>query len=256
MTEPGSFQRYFHERADLAERLYSEGLRTDALLIATVALDSLAAIWEHDFVLRFGNGSDLRLAAYVQKFSGDERAEKIAVVFLAEDVLQHGPPRLHEVARRLLDRRDVDESPVRPMEFRGTPRAYLDVDWAGLITEEPALAAESNLEKLVARYTYPALLYRLHRCAVAHTMSTGSRTSDFSSGNPDDEISYFPRWVSTGRVHPISLKIGLRAITNWVRASVTSYVAECDRLGKRPADDFEPNAKSLAKLQRKWKDMK
>lgn len=258
MPDPGTFERYFHDRAELAEQLYREGWRHEAVLIASVALDALANICEHD--KKTADVSQLdRFRGFVERYTGDSDARKIAVVFLAEDMLRFGPPRLDDVARRLLSKRNVDagEPIARPIEFATSPFAHLDAEWSALILEEPTLSGEGQIEQLaVGRYTYAALVYSLTRCAVAHALSRGSRTSDFSSGEPDDEISYFPPYEVGGRTRPISLKVGLRKMTQWLRAAATNYSAECAKLGTKPADGFDPNAESLARLQEKWKKMK
>lgn len=258
MPDPATFERYFHDRAELAEQLYRDGWRHEAVLIASVALDALANICEHD--QKAGRTSHLeRFRRFVEHYSADADARKIAVVFLAEDMIRHGPSRLHDVARSLLAKRNVDpgEKIARPMEFATSPFAHLDADWSALTVEEPTLLGEGQIEQLATqRYTYAALVYSLTRCAVAHALSRGSRTSDFSSGEPDEEISYFPPYEVGGRTRPISLKVGLRKMTQWLRGAATNYSAECERLGKTPADGFDPNANALATLSEKWEKIR
>ncbi len=255
MPDPETFERYFHERADLAEHLYRDGWRHEAVLIATVALDALANIREHDHKLKRINGAE-RLSQFVQRYAGDPDTRKIAVVFLAEDILAIGPARLHEVARRLLLARDVNpaQEATSSFEFQASPFAHLDCEWDELVNKEPALAPENDIEKLAReRYTYPALLYSLTRCAVVHSLTRGTRTSDFSRDEPDDEISYLPPYEDAGRMRPISQKVGLRRITTWLRTATTNYAAECEHHGIRPADGFDANAKSLDQLYGAWK---
>lgn len=255
MPEPRTFETYFHDRANLAESLYRDGWRHEAVLIASVALDALANIWEHDKNLNHVN-SAVRLANFVQSYTGDADAMKIAVVFLAQDMLAHGPPRLHAIAKRLLAKRNVDLSGQRPrpMTSGTSPYVHLDADWLGVTVEEPALANEPAMERLATeRYTYPALLYTLTRCAVAHSLSRGTRTSDFSGKEPDEEISYFPPHVGGNATRPISLKIGLKRITNWVRTTATGYARECEQLGAEPANAFDPSGHSLCRLYGAWR---
>lgn len=257
MPDPATFERYFHDRADLAEQLYRNGWRHEAVLIATVALDALANIWEHDHKLQRTNGAN-RLAQFVQQYAGDPETKKIAVVFLAEDMLAFGHPRLHEVARRLLVARHVNPSKeVAPsFEFQASPLAHLDCEWNALAVEEPDLAPENGIRKLASeRYAYPALLYTLTRCAVAHSLTRGSRTSDFSRDDSDDEISYFPPYEASGRTRPISQKVGLRRVTTWLRTAATNYAAECEELDIKPAGGFDANAKSLRHLYSAWKNL-
>ena len=258
MPDPATFERYFHDRAELAEQLYRDGWRHEAVLIASVAIDALANICEHDQKTP-GAGHLERFRSFVEHYSADADARKIAVVFLAEDMIRHGPPRLHDVARSLLAKRNVDpgDKIARPMEFATSPFAHLDAEWSALVVEECALSGESKIEALATeRYTYAALVYSLTRCAVAHALSRGSRTSDFSSIEPDDEVSYFPPYEVGGRTRPISLKVGLRKMTRWLRAAATNYSAECKKLGKKPADNFDPNAESLATLSEKWEKIR
>ena len=179
MPNPATFERYFHDRAELAEQLYRDGWRHEAVLIASVAIDALANICEHDQKTP-GAGHLERFRSFVEHYSADADARKIAVVFLAEDMIRHGPPRLHDVARSLLAKRNVDpgDKIARPMEFATSPFAHLDAEWSALVVQECALSGESKIEALATeRYTYAALVYSLTRCAVAHALSRGSRTS-------------------------------------------------------------------------------
>jgi len=249
-----AFEKYFCDRAELAETLYRGGWRNEAFLLATVALDALAAIWQHDLSTS-NDSSALRMAAFVQKFSSDPKAHTIAAVFLGEDLLTHGPPRLASLADALLAARGVGRERVQDFGYRAGPLAHKDTDWAELVAQHPSIA-EPELEKLAAHYTYPALLYRLHRCAVAHSLSSGTRTSCFSESEPDDEISYFPEFIVRGKVRPISLKIGLATVTRWVRACVSAYVAECIQADREPAQGYDPNAESLENLRRLFRKLK
>jgi hypothetical protein len=249
MPTPAEFESYFHKRADLAEELYasSTGNRTAAKLMAVVALDALGAIWKHDYAATTSTTTFL-LAEFVQTFVPDKRSDWIAVVFLAEDLIRMGPPRLAPVAKKLLQERDADPCP--PNEF---PHSHKDKNWADLVVEEPSFANEAALEKLAKRYTYPALLYSLLRCSVAHSFTTGSRVSDYSPMEGDDDISYSAPELFAGQRKPICIKFGIRTITGWLRAAATNYAAKCAADGKQPAEGYDANKQSFQKLEELWK---
>ena len=259
---PAEFEAYFHKRASFAEDLYRQGWRNEAHLVATVALDSLANIWRHTLEPLPANAaksSALRQLEFVQKFTGDPDVNRIVVIFLAEDIIARRVTRLIPLAERLLRAR-VASYRERPtvMEMRESPAAHLDKDWQELVHEEPDLARETALEKTARHYTYPAMLWRLYRCSLAHSLSKGDRTSDFSGSEPDDEVSYFPAWTDGARQRPISLKLGLKATTNWIRAGVTGYAKECTQQGVDPVGTFNPTAVSLAELlgDKVWRGVK
>lgn len=256
MATDQQFANHFYQRADLAERLYTERFRTEAYLLATVAIGALSAIRKHDDGLAHQPAA-LEFAQFLDDFGGDPRTSHVAVVFLAEDAVRGGPARLHEVAYRLLeDRSAIRGTKPTSFEFRESPHAHRDCTWEALATEVPAFASEPKLRDVAKHYTYGALLYRLYRCGPAHALSRPYRATVFSQDEPDDEISYFPEFLAGGRVRPISLKIGLLAATNWLRASATAYAAHCAARDRRPADGFEPGAESLASLARVWNDFK
>jgi hypothetical protein len=252
MPTPGQFEAYFHKTADKAEELFSSGFRTEAYLMTTVAIDALAAIWRHDFGMPEASGTK-NFASFVREFVADPAAERICVVFFAEDLLAFGPARLHPVAQRLLEQRAASRNRVPGVVEGEAPHAHKDVTWTDLVVEEPSLANENALEELAEDYTRSALAYRLYRCGPAHALSRGSRTSGFSSGDGDDEISYFPRYLSGNVTLPISLKIGIKTFTQWLRTAATRYAAACAKAGKRPADNFDASASSLALLHKKWR---
>jgi hypothetical protein len=253
MADPGSFEQFFHEHAALSEELYERGQRQAARLLAAVGIDALAAIWEHDFSIN-EPASDLRLVKFMQTFlPADARTRKIAVVLFAEDLHQFGPVRLHALAQRLLADRNADPTVMKGFDFREMPHAHKDKDWADLVLEEPSLAPETAVEGIATRYTYPAMVYRLVRCASAHLLSSGHRVNDFSSPKGDDEVSYWGPMIVSGQRRPISIKFGIRLLTGWLRDGATSYVGQCARAGKRPADGLDANAESVAILAAKWK---
>ncbi len=257
MPTAEEFESFFHRRADLAERLHADDARTEAYLIASVALDALATIAEAAGHVPANQRPALRLAEFVAQHADPVLARRLAVVFVAQDMIACGPARLHPIATRLLTARAALKGP-KPTEWemRESPHAHRDADWAGLVKEEPALASETKLEAVAAEYSYPALVYRLYRCGPAHALSRGSRTSGFSRAAPDDEISYFPEWVSDGVVRPIGLKVGLLVITGWVRKCASSYAAHCRTLGGvEPAKGFDPSAESLDRLAKVWKSV-
>jgi hypothetical protein len=254
MPTPDQFAKYFHDRADLAESLHRNGWRNEGQLVAAVALDSLASIWEHSRERKKTSRASLRLHEFVRTFTQDPKADKIAVVFMAEDMLAHGPQRLHAVANRLLDARVPSRSEkAGPMEFRQSPATYLDKPWDVLVAEEPSLASETRLQELSSDYTYPATLYRLYRCGLAHSFAKGDRTSGFSGNEPDDDISYFPEWTDGARRRPIGLKFGLKVVTTWVREAATRYAAACSSSDVDPVAGFDPSSQSLGLLQEYWK---
>jgi hypothetical protein len=257
MPTAQEFESFFHRRADLAERLHAEDARTEAYLIASVALDALATIADAAGHVPANQRPALRLAEFVAQHADPVLARRLAVVFLAQDMIANGPVRLHPIATRLLTVRAAAKGPKpTELEMRECPHAHRDTDWAGLVTEEPALASEARLEAIAAEYSYPALVYRLYRCGPAHALSRGSRTSGFSQAAPDDEISYFPEWISNGVVRPIGLKVGLLVITGWVRKCASSYALHCTALGaSEPARGFDPSAESLERLARVWKSI-
>jgi hypothetical protein len=252
MAEPGSFEQFFHGHAALAEELYQRGERQAARLLAAVGVDALAAIWKHDFALN-EPASDLRLVNFMQTFlPADTRTRTIAVVLFAEDLRKHGPVRLHALAQRLLDERNADQSTTKGLEFREMPHAHKDTDWTGLVLEEPSLTTETAVQEMARRYTYPGMVYRLVRCASAHALSSGYRVNDFSGPEGDDEICYWGPMIVAGKRRPISIKFGIHVLTRWLRGAASSYITHCARAGKRPADDFDANAESVANLAAKW----
>jgi hypothetical protein len=252
MPDPKTFEGYFHERAKLAESLFREGWRNEAYLVATAALESLCTIRDHDHRAAKLPGA-VRFTKFVQQYSGETDARKIAVVFLAEDLMHHGPGALRQVAVNLLTIRAAIQPRPEPIDCRESPHAHRDCDWSTLVSEEPQLAKVGEIEKLSVEYTYPALLYRFYRCSVAHTLSRGSRAKCFSGNEPEDEISYFPEFMEKGKVQPISLQIGLAAVTRWLRTSATGYAAECTKRGSRPADGFDASSRSMNELKARWK---
>lgn len=255
MPTPDQFESYFQKTADKAEELFACGFRTEAFLVATVAIDALAQLWRHDFKLT-GEDGPLNFAAFVDQFAGDPRSRLVCVVFLAEDMLTHSTTRLHPAAQRLLEARAAWAGPKpREVHSRECPHAHRDASWADLIVEEPSLAGETSLQSVARYYTRAALAYRLYRCGPAHAFSRGSRTSGFSDIKGDDEISYFPPYRSGGFVRPISLKIGIRTFTGWLRSAATNYAAECIASEKTPGFGFDASATSLANLTKKWKSV-
>jgi hypothetical protein len=253
MPDHGSFEQHFRQRADLVEDLYTKGWRNEAHLIASVGLDSLSAVWAHDFPDQAKGMSDaVRFRSFVQRFADDPKTRRVAVVLFAQDLQRHASVLLREAAGRMLDTRAATLSRARPMEFYEWPHQHKDCSWEALLQEEPNLRAYPALACLAERYTYPALVYSLFRCGVAHTLLKGSRTHDFSSSDPDDEISYAPPMAFSGRTRPLSIKFGLKVITGWLRTSATSYAQHCRDLGVRPADDFDPSLKSLDQLENAW----
>jgi hypothetical protein len=249
------FAEYFCKRGDLAEELYSAGFRTEAYLIATTAINALAAIRKHDDK-RPANGAALQFAEFLDDFAGDARTKRLAVVFLAEDAIRSGPPRLHQVAYRLLEDRAAIRGSNVEFEFRESPHAHRDIAWSDLVAEVPEFGREARLQAIARHYSYGALLYRLYRCGPAHALSRPDRATVFSQNEPDAEISYFPEYLAGGRVRPISLKIGLLAVTGWLRAVATAYAEHCHTAGRRPADGFEPGAETLASLAHVWDNFK
>lgn len=249
---PEEFESYFVQRAELADELFKRGFRTDAFLIATVAIDSIGAIWQHDFAQPFESGP-LNFAAFLSAFGGDPETNKICVVFLAEDMIAFGSSRLHAVARRMLQKRAADPTvKVEENEFRECPHAHEDATWTDLIKEEPALANEAELEKIARQYTRAALTYRLYRCGPGHAYSRGSRTSGFADPRDDDEISYFPAHVVRGALQPISLHIGLHTVTRWLRASASNCASQYRTAGKVIAASLDASSESLDNLKAKW----
>lgn len=174
------------------------------------------------------------------------------MVFFAEDLHQYGPARLRVLAQRLLATRNADQSTMKGFEFREMPHAHKDKDWPELVLEEPSLAAEAAVEEMATRYTYPGMVYRLVRCASAHSFSSGYRVNDFSPPQGDDEICYWGPMITAGQRRPISIKFGICALTGWLRDAASSYVGHCRRAGKQPADNLDANAESTALLAKKW----
>lgn len=252
MPTPEEFESYFVQRADLADELFKRDFRTDAFLIATVAIDSIGAIWRHDFAKPFESGP-LDFAAFLRFFGDDPETDKICVVFLAEDIIAFGSARLHAVARRMLQKRAADPTvKVEEFEFRESPHAYEDATWADLVNEEPTLASETDLAQIARQYTRAALTYRLYRCGPGHAYSRGSRTSGFADPRDDDEISYFPAYVVRGVLQPISLHIGLHTLTRWLRASASNCARQYRTAGKVIAATFDASSESLDNLKAKW----
>jgi hypothetical protein len=252
MPTPEAFASYFVERADLADELFNRGFQTDAFLIATVAIDSIGAVSRHDFAQPY-QGGPLSFTAFVNAFASDPATDQLCVVFLAEDMITFGSPRLHAIARRMLQKRAADPTvEVTELTFRESPHAYEDVTWADLVKEEPALAGELELEKIARHYTRAALTYRLYRCGPGHAYSRGSRTSGLADPRDNDEISYSPAHMVRGVKRPISLHIGLHTLTRWLRTSATNYAKQCRAAGKAIAAGFDASSDSLENLKDKW----
>lgn len=235
-----------------------EGFRTDAVLIATVAIDAINSIWRHDYKVpaRKPKSAPLDYAEFLDRFAADPATGLICVVFLAQDMAASRAARLHPMAQRLLRARAADDGPPpsRPT-FREWPHTHKDCTWSDLVTEEPALAAEKELERAAKEYTRGALAYRLFRCGTAHHYSRGDRTSDFSSGI-DAEISYSAPMAMGGRIRPIGVKLGIGRLTTWLRACATNYATECTRHALRPATNFDASRVSLTSLASVWRTVR
>lgn len=256
MPTPEEFEQHFLQRADLAEQLYRDGWRNEAHLVASVALDSLGRVWAHDLPKEAPRSGDaVRFRAFVQKYARDPKTSNVAVVLFAQDLYQYGSSDFRDLATRMLDQRNAITGPDKGMEFREWPHQHKDCTWGALLLEEPDLAKDPKLKKQAERYTYPALVYSLFRCGVAHTLLRGSRTHDFSGVEPDGEISYSPPMLLGGRTRPIGIKFGLRVTTGWIRACASNYRATCDERGILPANKFDPSDKSLAILKKSWVKM-
>lgn len=257
MSAPASFAKHFHDRADLAEQLYRDQFRNEAHLVANVALDALSLVWTHDFPQEApsAGGDAVRFRRFVQRFADDPQKNNVAVVLFAQDLIEFGPNELRSAGNKLLEERQAGTDPAKHMEFREWPHQHKDCDWTSLANEEPALRGRPELAEIAERYTYPALVYSFFRCGVAHTLLKGSRTHDFSGTEPDDEISYAPPMIVSGKTRPIGIKFGLKVVTGWLRSSVTNYVEHAEAKGVRLADDLDPSKRAQENLERAWRNL-
>jgi hypothetical protein len=240
------FEKYFHDRADLADELSRGGYALEASVLATTALDALAEIWVHDFPAE-GKALDveaggrvsgsIRMARLVKRFAPAEpEAQKVAVVCFAEDWKRHVPAAA-ATADTLLK--------PRLGKFRGElPHSHQDVPRAALLAECPAITAGTKIAALVEEYEYAALLYRFYRCPTVHLGGSAKRTHGFTR---DEEVMYMP-------LHPgfTSVSFGPRLVTRWLRAVATGYATTCAAAGVTPAKDLDPGTREEESLRSKW----
>lgn len=243
----GLFEKYFHRRADLADRLVQEGSRLEAITIATASIDALATIWLHDFPdeqqnmnREFAEGkmpASVRMTRFLKRFaSDDEDVQKVAVVSFAEDWKLHAPTH-SQAADRLLQ--------PRISKKRGElPRSYLDIPIAGLLVEAPEIGANANVLKMAEDYEYGALLYSFYRCPLVHHASSSRRTHGFTR---DTEVMYMR--LQPGRT---SISFGPALVTRWLRTAATGYTLACAAASVKPADNFQPGRDQEDRLAKRW----
>jgi hypothetical protein len=240
------FERYFHDRADLADELSGRGHVFEASVLATTALDALAEIWVHDFpteakaldVEAGGRVSgSIRMARLVKSFApAESEAQKVAVVCFAEDWKRHVPGATATV--------DAILQP-RVGKMRGElPHSHQDVPRAALLAECPAIAVGTKLAALVEEYEYAALLYRFYRCPTVHLGGSAKRTHGFTR---NEEVMYMPLYGGF-----TSISFGPKLVTRWLRTVATGYVAACDAAGITPAKDLDPGTREEENLRIKW----
>lgn len=240
------FERYFHDRADLADELARTGHVLDACVLATTALDALGEIWVHDFpdegkaLDREAGGrvsGSIRMARLVKRFaSTDADAPKVAVVCFAEDWKRHVPAAAAHASGLLASRLG---------KLRGElPHSHRDVTRAALIAECPEIGTNPKLAALVEDYEYAALLYRFYRCPMVHLAGRANRTHGFTR---DDEVMYMP--LHGGFT---SISFGPQLITRWLRAVASGYVMTCSHAGVTPAKDIDPGSREEDLLRARW----
>jgi hypothetical protein len=240
------FERYFHDRAELADELSAGGRSIDANIIATTALDALGEVWLHDFAqeraaMEQALGGkvppSIRMARLVKTFGvGAPHVGKVAVILFAEDWKRHVNTAVGDA--------DALLKPRRPQVRGELPHAHLDVPRDELLRECPAISAEPLLVSLLEEYEYPALLYRFVRSPYVHYGTSSSRTHGFTRG---EEVFYMPLAKGT----TIGFSVGV--VTAWLRVAATEYVAHCTRLGVRPAADIESARQAEDFLESRWK---
>jgi len=240
------FEKYFLDRATLAERLADSDFRLEGMTLAANALVALGEIWLHDFptvassfATEFGGrvSDSIRTARLVKKFAAaDADAGKIAVVCFAEDWKRYRPVDA-AIADRLL-------APRMGTHRGELPHSYQDVTWDELAKECPEIVSIQGLRALGEEYEYPAVLYRFWRCPLVHLAAAAHRTHQFTVG---DEVMYMP--LHEGYT---SISFGPRLVTRWLRTVATDYVATCARESVIPAKDIDPGAAQEATLRGRW----
>lgn len=226
------FERYFYERAELADKMALAGHVVAARILATASLDALAEIWLHDFPdikkkLQSELGgkvrASIRLARFLKQFAvGDARVSKVAVICFAEDWKKHRPQDT-DIANRLLNRR-ISNNPYQ------LPSSYLDLSRDDLAQECPELNSRSDLYALAEEYEYGAILYSFYRCPLVHVATHSKRTHGIARG---EEVMYY--W-SDDDDDSVTIGFGPNLATCWLRNVVSNYVLTCQQFGITPAN--------------------
>jgi hypothetical protein len=235
------FEEYYHRRADIADKVEDLGHTHDALILAATAFDAIAAAWARQFPADqkepgVGNISEaIRAARLMKRFAPrTPHAGRIAVICFAEDWKRHGNGGAD--AEQLLARRVT-----KPPELPGSDG---DVLIDTLIAECPLIDSTPELRSLVEEYEYPALFYRFYRSARAHNGQGAWRTHQFVR---PDEVSYLP-W----RRPVMSIGIGTKVVTRWVREVASGYAEACKAAGREAADDVDPGASGEELIKGRW----
>lgn len=247
MTIDSAFEKYFHDRADLADKLAENGWVLEARTIAAASLDALASIWLHDYPdvksklvaeLAGTPPPSIRMTRFLKLFAAaDEEVHKVAVVCFAEDWKRYDTNSAALAARLLAPRLGKGRGDL--------PHSHKDVPISLLVKEEPELAMLPHIVQMAEEYEYGALLYSFYRCPLVHHASPSKRTHGFTRGT---EVMYMPL-----HSNHTSISFGPALITRWLRCTATGYVSACARDSIRPANDFDPGKDPEGRLEGRWK---
>jgi hypothetical protein len=248
------FERFFHNRADVADKLADSGSLIDSLILSTTALDALAEIWLHDFphtekALQNNYGKPIpgyiKLAQLLKEFAADDPdANKVAVICFAEDWKRYYPQET-TIADQLIDKRRG----TTPFERDWmSPNISLDVPIKLLAEECPLLNVYPKLWRLAEEYQYGAILYKFYRCPLVHSSNPAERIHFFTRG---DEIMYCG---SPQDVNKTAISFGPNLITRWLRHVMSNYIQCCRVAGVIPGKNLDSGFEPEDKLKKRWEN--
>jgi hypothetical protein len=247
------FERYFYERAQLADEMASTDHVVDAHTLATASLDALAMIWLHDFPnvkkkldTEMGGAirASIRLARFLKQFVADDsRVGKVAVVCFAQDWKKNRPQDAY-LADKLLIKRIGDSHTF--------PKSYLDVSRTELAQECPELNSRPDLYALAEEYEYGAILYTFYRCPLVHSATTSPRTHGFVRG---EDVGYCPSYDDNDR-DKVAIGFGSNLAALWLRKAIRNYVQTCQQAGIVPANHIDAGTEQEKRLRKLWNKLK
>lgn len=246
------FEWFFHNRAEVADKLADSGSLIDSLILSTTSLDALAKIWLHDFPdtkealdKEYGGGISerIRLTRLLKKFAAnDPDANKVAVICFAEDWKRYYPQE-SAMADQLIDKRRG----TTPFERDWMSlNISLDVPIELLAKECPLLDKYPKLRRLAEEYQYGAILYSFYRCPLVHSSTPAGRTHSFTRR---EEIMYC---ASLEYVDRIAISFGPNLITRWLRCVVNNYVQFCREASVIPGQDLDSGFDPEKNLKQRW----